>query len=327
MGKKTFVLHDESVNTQGFRMLTSGANLEEFRKNPVMLENHNDWDMPIGRWENIRIEGGKILADAVFDEKDPRAQRIESKVENDFVRMASIGAWPPEEISDAYDLMLPGQTLPTVTKWTVREASIVPIGSNHNALTFYDRDTRQPMATNDREAIIRLMDYNKPKNNIKMGKLTELLQLQDTANENQIVAAVQGIIANRDILKTENDALKAKVTGYETAQKEARKNEAIALVDEAVKDFRIHSKGREAFLKLFDNDFEQAKKLLESIPARPALKDILPESSFGKTELSDLAKKDWNTLDKEGRLLELKDKAPELYKEKFKERFGVEPTL
>ena len=33
---KTFVLHDESVNTYGFRMLTSGANLDEFRKNPVM---------------------------------------------------------------------------------------------------------------------------------------------------------------------------------------------------------------------------------------------------------------------------------------------------
>ena len=33
----TFVLHDETVNTYGFRMLTSGANLEEFRKNPVIL--------------------------------------------------------------------------------------------------------------------------------------------------------------------------------------------------------------------------------------------------------------------------------------------------
>ena len=42
MGKLTFVLHDESVNTYGFRMLTSGANLEEFKKNPVMLLNHDD---------------------------------------------------------------------------------------------------------------------------------------------------------------------------------------------------------------------------------------------------------------------------------------------
>ena len=99
MGKLTFVLHDESVNTYGFRMLTSGANLEEFRKNPVMLLNHDDYSLPICRWENIRVEGGKILADAVFDEGDPRAAEVKRKVENDFIRMASIGAWPPEEKS------------------------------------------------------------------------------------------------------------------------------------------------------------------------------------------------------------------------------------
>lgn len=40
MKRFTFVLHDETVNTYGFRMLTSGANLEEFRKNPVILLNH-----------------------------------------------------------------------------------------------------------------------------------------------------------------------------------------------------------------------------------------------------------------------------------------------
>lgn len=52
MGKLTFVLHDESVNTYGFRMLTSGANLEEFKKNPVMLLNHDDY--------SCRLAGGKI---------------------------------------------------------------------------------------------------------------------------------------------------------------------------------------------------------------------------------------------------------------------------
>ena len=67
MKRFTFVLHDETVNTYGIRMLTSGANLEEFRKNPVILLNHKDWELPIGRWENIRIEGTQILADALFD--------------------------------------------------------------------------------------------------------------------------------------------------------------------------------------------------------------------------------------------------------------------
>ncbi|MFK1852506.1 hypothetical protein ACIXEI_18455 [Bacteroides fragilis] len=168
MGKLTFVLHDESVNTYGFRMLTSGANLEEFKKNPVMLLNHDDYSLPIGRWENIRVEGGKILADAVFDEGDARAAEVKRKVENDFIRMASIGAWPPEEKSDAYDLMLPGQTLPTVTRWTVREGSVVTIGANHNALVFYDRESKQIIDLNDKGNLIRLIDHsNNPKKTIK----------------------------------------------------------------------------------------------------------------------------------------------------------------
>ena len=39
----------------------------------------------------------------MFDEGDARAAEVKRKVENDFIRMASIGAWPPEEKSDAYE--------------------------------------------------------------------------------------------------------------------------------------------------------------------------------------------------------------------------------
>ena len=114
-------------------MLTVGANLDEFRRNPVMLLNHNDWELPIGRWENIRIEGTRILADAVFDETDSRAKEVAGKVERDFLRMASISAWVDEASEDpAY--RMPGQTGPTIVRWTAREASICPIGANHNAL-------------------------------------------------------------------------------------------------------------------------------------------------------------------------------------------------
>ena len=109
MANKTFVLHDETVNTYGFRMLTDGANLAEFRKNPVMLLDHMDWKLPIGRWENIRKEGGKILADAVFDMRDPNAAEVARKVDENFIRMASIGAWPPEEKTDDLLYKLPGQ--------------------------------------------------------------------------------------------------------------------------------------------------------------------------------------------------------------------------
>ena len=127
MPKKTFILHDETVNTQGFRMLTSGADLSVFKNNPVMLLNHDDWDPPIGRWENIRVEGTQILADAVFDEDDERAVAVMGKVERGFLKAASIGGWPGKS-SDDPSLMLPGQTYPTMVTWTAREASICTIG-------------------------------------------------------------------------------------------------------------------------------------------------------------------------------------------------------
>ena len=109
----TFCIHDESVNTYGFRMLTSGANLEEFKKNPVVLYNHNDRHAPIGRGENIRVEGGRILVDVVFDEEDEKGRMIAGKVDRGFLRMASIGAWPPEEVIDDPALNLSGLNGPS----------------------------------------------------------------------------------------------------------------------------------------------------------------------------------------------------------------------
>ena len=64
-----------------------------------------------------------------------------------YKRQASIGAWPPEEKSDAYDLMLPGQMLPTVTRWTVREGSVVTIGANHNEMCIRDRSKHADFRT------------------------------------------------------------------------------------------------------------------------------------------------------------------------------------
>lgn len=323
---KTFVLHDESVNTYGFRMLTSGANLEEFRKNPVMLLNHSDWSLPIGRWDNIRIEDGRILADAVFDSKDERAGEVARKVEDGFIRMASIGAWPPEQTSDAFDLMLPGQSGPTVTKWTVREASIVTIGANHNALAFYDHDGAL-VDLNDSIDIVKLMDHsiNKP-NKENMGKLTEVLKLSDSASESDIVAEVSNLIANCDRLEKENKTLTAAIDNQKAEQKAREHAEAVALVDAAIKEGRIDAKAKETYLTLFDQNFVNAKTALEAIAPRQSVTSLIQHGAR-PTELGDWKTKSWDELDKAGKLVQLKDADAELYKEKFKERFGCEPAM
>lgn len=329
MAAFTFVLHDESVNTYGFRMLTSGANLEEFRKNPVLFLNHKDWELPIGRWENIRIEGTRILADAVFDENDEEAIKVMKKVETDFVRMASVGAWPPEEVSDAPELKLPGQTMPTVTRWTVREASVVTIGANHNALVMYDRQTGKQIDLTDATSVVRLMDINIHSNTENMNEnLKGVLKLQDSATEAEIVGAVKTLIANNDRLSEENRVLKEEKAEQERIRMEAQRAEGVALVDAAVKDGRIDAAGRNAYLALFDKDFESAKAVLAAIPHRKSVvSQIDATREQQQTELSDLASKTWDELDRAGRLVELRDKAPELYREKFKARFGTEPNL
>lgn len=322
---KTFVLHDESINTYGFRMLTSGVNLDEFRKNPVMLLNHNDYSLPIGRWENIRIEGGKILADAVFDEKDERAAEVMRKVDNDFIRMASIGAWPPEEKSDAYSLMLPGQKYPTVTKWTVREASIVTIGANHNALAFYDKKTQEVIDLTVAGAIVRLMDNSLK--TLNMSLLTQKLNLHDTASEAEIVSAVQNLMDDNARIKSENKTLTDAIDKANADRDAANKAEAVRLVDAAILTGKLDAKAKDATLAMFDKDFSNAKAMLEAIPERQSIARQINSTGTGTANLADLKGKSWDELDKANKLTELKDKAPEIYAEKFKERFGIDPKI
>lgn len=322
--KKSFVLHDETVNTYGFRMLTSGADLTEFRKNPVMLLMHGDWSLPIGRWENIRIEAGKILADPVFDMKDPQGADVAGKVERDFIRMASIGAWPPEEVSDDALLKLPGQTLPTVTKWKVREASIVTIGGNHNALAFYDAEGNTIDLT-DAGTVIKLVDTN----NFQYMPFKKMLQLADNATPEEVTAALRTIISDRDRLKTENVTLAGRVDELNSTAKAKQKAESVELIDAAIKDGRLNATAKDGMIKLFDLDFTSAKATLESIPARQSVTGRIETGTGGSnaTELADLQKKDWDALDKEGKLVLLKDKYVDLYKEKFKVRFGCEAQV
>lgn len=336
MAKKTFILHDETVNTQGFRMLTAGADLSVFQNNPVMLLNHNDWELPIGRWENIRIEGTQILADADFDETDERVAAIMGKVDRGYLKAASIGAWPPLETSSDPVLMLPGQELPTVTKWIAREASLCTIGSNHNALALYDKNNKL-IDLNDKNQLIKLFDtgngsHVSHKNNTQMTILTGLLKLSDNASEQAIADEVRKIIQLRDqlqtengTLKTENQSLTAKVNVFEQKEKDERKATAVKLVDTAIKDGRLDAKGKEAWLAMFDSSFDQAKTQLEAIPARSSVAAQVQTSATAGKGTVKLADMTFAEIVKADKLKDLK-KEPELYKEKFYEAYGKYPA-
>lgn len=316
-------------------MLTSGADLSVFKNNPVMLLNHDDWNLPIGRWENIRVEGSRILADAVFDKDDERAVAVMGKVERGFLKAASIGGWPGESSNDP-SLMLPGQTYPTMVTWTVREASICTIGSNHNAIALYDQENKR-MDLNDKGTLIKLFDtasgiHVSPKNKTQMTILTGLLKLSDNASEQAIADEVQKIIRLRDelqkensALKTEKEALSSKVQAFEKKEKDERKASAVTLVDKAIKEGRLDAKGKDAWLGMFDANFDQAKTQLDAIPPRASVTQQIQASPSGGTGGVKLADMTFPEIIKADRLKELK-KDGELYKQKFFEAYGKYPA-
>ena len=160
-----------------------------------------------------------------------------------------------------------------------------------------------------------------------MSVLTGVLKLQDSASEAEIVTAIQGIIANADRLEKENKTLAAAVDKMNEAKKESQKREAVSLTDAAIKDGRHDAKGRENLLNLFDKDFEGTKAMLAAIPCRANVAGQINTDKGSGVTLGDWKDKSWDELDKAGKLVELKDAAPDLYKSKFKERFGIELNL
>ncbi|GAA4354114.1 hypothetical protein GCM10023185_15460 [Hymenobacter saemangeumensis] len=132
-----FVLTDERLNCYGTRIITKGVDLKDFLKNPVMLYMHTR-GLVIGKWEDVQVskEDATISAEGVFDQTDPFAQSIESKVNQKILNACSSGL-EILEWSEKPEMLVAGQTRPTITKSILNEASIVDIPGNKNALRLH----------------------------------------------------------------------------------------------------------------------------------------------------------------------------------------------
>lgn len=294
---KTFVIHDESLNSKGFWMLTSGCDLSQFEKNPIMLWNHNyAWgddrenNLPIGHWDNVRIKGKQILADAVFD-SDEFAQKIAQKVESGSLRMASVGAKAIEMTNDK-SMIKPGQRYETVTKWVLKEVSIVNIGANDNALAMsdvvlYDNESKLINLSDEGSSPLKLLD-NQPKNSDKMDEVKKLLNLSDDASEKDVLAKVKPLLDLAQKLSdvtTERDGFKVRIEAIELAEKEANSKEAKDLIAVALKDGRLtedkEGSVEKFWLSSFEGNHEGSKKMLAALPKRKNVIETLSDGEGG----------------------------------------------
>ena len=300
---KRIVISDESINTYGFWVRTDGIDLSPFLKNPVMLWNHNRDDHGTVIWKDLRIENGILTGEPVFDETDEFAVRIKKKYEAGILNACSMG-FVPLEWSDTPEMLKEGQTVATVTRCRLMEISICDIPSNANAtVVLYDENSKT----------INLSDLpNKaigPKINDMSKEIAKKLGLDENASLEACVEAIQKKDDRIATLEAENKTLKEQVK----AGNNAKKAEAVRLLDDAVKTGRIDAKARPQFEKLFELDHEAAKTALVALPERTPLTAKPPKGDAGGDERSSWNYLDWMKKDPEG-LRKMKTEDPDRFK-------------
>ncbi len=329
---KEVIISTEAVNCYGTRVLTSGIELEQYERNPVLLWMHRrsyePGAMPIGRIENLRVEDGKLIGTPVFDQNDDFAKQIESKWENGFLRMASAALEPLATSSDP-ELVAEGQTRETVTRCKLIEVSIVDIGGNDEALQLYGGDKLLKLAAGEESPALPLLTLQakseqdteekpetpitKPKNKMTKEQL-QLLGLPEGASDEQVTAAL-------NLMKTKADSA-------ETLQLAA----VTKAVDQAIAERKIVAAQREHFISL--GKAAGADMLADTFKAMVPQAKPTDTIELGKqsspTPGAGGAGKSYNKLSEvpHSELLALRKDNPAEYMRLYKEEYGVEcPAL
>ena len=339
-----FVFIDESVVDYGFRVLMSGYQGEQFEKNPVLLLQHkrmgdgydamtDDTVLPLGKWYEIGVVGQQLIAKPEFDDDDPFALKVQGKVEKGYLNAASI--WiDPIEVSDDENLKLPGQYGPTLTKWGIRESSIVDIPNCRNSLAIRTAANHKILMNGETENTAAVVDYLKtllPNKSDIMDKklLCEKLGIDENASEKVIankLAALTSSETKLTALTTENKDLKDQLVEIKTAAETAKHE---SLVDSAIAGKKLAAGDREKYLKLAKADYDTTKELIDGMKAYESVEAKLSGSGTGggdhSAEVGELMKLSGQTLYDQDKLDRLKAIAsPEQFKLKYKEAFGVD---
>jgi hypothetical protein len=355
---REYLLTDSTVNTYGFRLLTSGYLSDEFKKNPIGYYMHERENGVVLKWEDIRIDGDKVLGKPVINMSHPRGQQTVDEIENGFLNSASVGRLIILEYTDDEALKVEGQTGPTATKWYNRECSLVDLGGNLNALAplLYDQFDN-PLQLSDFQNLNILKTHMK-KFEFSPAQIAAL-NLKADAEESSVITAFNDLVARAakaDSLQLQLDNLKdstqkGKVISLIAEAKTSGKiGDALAVKLSA--DYATNPEGLKSLIdalpggdgkvsgiltkaladkkitqelsnKLAVDYKDNATGLQNLIDAMPAYKSVTDELNGAKggneKRIADLKAKSFDDLMSSGESAELQRIAPDVWKEKLKE--------
>jgi len=304
---KRLRITNERLNGYGFRVLTSGGNLEQYQRNPVLLYMHERGKV-IGIMKDLKVENGEITAEPVFDEATELSRQCKKQYEIGSLRMVSIGI-DPIETSDAPDMLVDGQTRPTVTKWKLVEVSLVDIGANDDAIVLKSDGTRIELEK-DGNCLLPLLS-NKPNNKTMDLKAIALkLGLAETADESAVLSKIADLQKDAGAavtLRQENDTLK--LAGI------------VTLVDGAIAEKKIAADKKDHFVELGKKvGINELKSTFEAMSPQVKLSEVIKPGTGatgagGYTKLSDVPGEE---------LVKMRQDDKETYRRLYRAEYGMD---
>lgn len=225
MGKRVRLTND-TLNSYGYRVLTSGVDISQYERNPLLLYMHERGKV-IGYMKDIRVEDGEITGEPCFDEATELSKQCKKQWDFGSLRMVSIGFDVMATSADP-QYLVEGQTRPTVTESRIYEVSVVDIGANDDAIVLR-KDGTQITLGDGSDCPLPLLNNNHNNNQpqMELKQIALTLGLPETADEATVNAKLADLNAAKkeaEQMRKENDALKlAQITAAVDAAIEARK--------------------------------------------------------------------------------------------------------
>lgn len=240
---------NSSLNSYGTRVLTDGLDISQYQRNPVLLWMHERGNV-IGFVTGIAKEGDDITCELVFDEVTDLSKQLKRQFDKGSIRMTSIGI-DIIELSDDPNLLVIGQTRPTITKSKLCEVSLVDIGANDDAI----RLTRNGhVLTFGQGGENTLPLINKITKNMDQKILAVKLGLPETADETAINAKIAEMQTNSNKtvtdLQTQVETLTKEKADLEAEKAKITSDVIEKLVDDAVKEKKLNADKKAEFVEL-----------------------------------------------------------------------------
>lgn len=298
-------LTNEKLNAYGTWIVTSGIDIEQYRRNPILLYMHVRGNV-IGKLTDIKVEGEEITAAIEFDEVTELSRTCKKQYEFGSLNMVSVGI-RILEMSDEGKYLKPGQTRATVTRSKLTEVSLVDIGANDDAIVLSTPDGRTLSLAAGEENTIPLITIKKE---MEIKELALQLGMPETSTEAEVTARIAQLCKENK----ENETLRQQM-------EQMTLSSITEAVEIAVAERRITADKKNHFIELGKKvGLDDLKATLSAMTPAPKASQFVSPSA-GSTDYKKLSEVPAD------KLMAMRDNDPDTYKRLFAAEYGIECTI